>query len=85
MCSIAGVFRCSSKIKYKGGITKKAMPFLDLDPWKKKSDLSLAPHEWASLYKQCEPITSNGANSIRHLEGCVLILLEKIKERIEKR
>lgn len=51
---------------------------------KTKSELTLAPHEWASLYKQLEPIIKNGANSIRHLEGCVLILLEKIEERYEK-
>lgn len=48
---------------------------------KTKSELNLAPHEWAGLYKQLEAITKNGANSIRHLEGCALIILEAIEER----
>lgn len=61
------------------------MPFLNLEPRKTKSDLTLAPHEWASLHKQLEPITLNGANSIRHLEGCVLILLEEIEDRIKSK
>ena len=52
---------------------------------KNKTELTLAPHEWSSLYKQLEPITKNGANSIRHLEGCVLILLEKFQERIQQK
>jgi len=60
------------------------MPFIDLEPRKAKADLTLAPHEWASLYRQLEPVTSNGGNSIRHLEGCVLILLEKIQDRIKQ-
>lgn len=51
---------------------------------KQKTDLSLAPHEWASLYKQLEPIIKDGGNSIRHLEGCVLILLEAIQDRKRK-
>lgn len=46
-----------------------------------KADLNLAPHEWASLYKLTEPITKNGSNSIRHLEGCIHILLEAIENR----
>lgn len=54
---------------------------MNLQANKSKIDMNLAPHEWASLYKQLEPITKNGGNSIRHLEGCVLILLEKIDER----
>lgn len=48
--------------------------------------MNLASHEWASLYKQLEAITKNGGNSIRHLEGCVLIIMEEIEARIaEKR
>jgi len=52
---------------------------------KTKSEMNLAPHEWATLYKQLEPIIGNGANSIRHLEGCVLIIMEKIEDRINQK
>ena len=51
---------------------------------KQKAEINLAPHEWASLYKQLEGVIKNGANSIRHLEGCVLILLEAIQDRKTK-
>jgi len=54
-----------------------------LEANKEKSELNLAPHEWASLYKQLEPIIKNGALSVRHLEGCVLIILETIKDRMK--
>lgn len=50
---------------------------------KTKKELDLAPHEWQQLYTQLESITKNGANSIRHLEGMVLILLDEIKKRLQ--
>lgn len=52
-----------------------------LEANKVKSELSLAPHEWKSLYDQLDPVLTNGANSIRHLEGCVLIIIDEIKNR----
>jgi len=44
-------------------------------------ELNLATTEWASLYKQLKPVVKNGANSIRHLEGAVLIVLDEIETR----
>lgn len=50
---------------------------------KTKEQLSLAPHEWASIYKLLEPVLKNGGLSIRHLEGCVLVILDEIDNRLK--
>ena len=52
---------------------------------KTKSEMNLAPHEWATIYKQLDLITRNGANSIRHLEGCILVIMEEIEKRREQK
>ena len=52
-----------------------------LEANKEKHDLNLAPHEWAQIYTALDPIIKNGAWSIRHLEGAVMVIMEKIKER----
>ena len=50
---------------------------------KEKRELTLAPGEWAMIYNALVPVTKNGAFSIRHLEGAVLVVMECIKERKE--
>lgn len=48
---------------------------------KEKNDLSLSIGEWKMIHDAIEPIARNGAWSIRHLEGAVLVILDAIKER----
>lgn len=55
-----------------------------LKPNKEKIDLNLAPHEWASIYKSLDSIIKDGAYSIRHLEGAVLVILDTIKNRTDR-
>ena len=47
----------------------------------KKEELNLAPHEWKFIYEALEPILYNSAWSIRHLEGAIQAIQDKIEDR----
>lgn len=51
---------------------------------KEKTQLNLAPHEWKAIYTALNPIIKDGAHSIRHLQGAVLVILDEIENRIKK-
>ena len=43
--------------------------------------MNLAVHEWKMIHEALNPVINNGAMSIRHMEGAILVIMDKIKER----